>query len=129
MLGLGSEKNIFQISSEVKIYYFKKNYGYVVELLQQIDLTHLTQKHRYDLEYLFAESIYKTGEYKKALDQVLSLLNQNETERLCLLLAMIYEALGEKNKSKECYLKLIDQYPKSDYTVSAYIKSRILSRH
>ena len=129
MSGLGSEKNIFQISSEAKIYYFKKNYGYVIELLQHKNLTHLTQKHRYDLEYLLAESLYKAGEYKKAQNQVLSLLNQNETERLCFLLAMIYEALGKNNKSKEYYLKLINQYPKSDYTVSAYIKSHILSRH
>ena len=124
-----SEKNILQISNEAKRCFFKKNYGRVIELLQQRDLTHLTQKYRYDLEYLFAESLYKTGEYKKARDQVLSLLNQNETERLYFLLAMIYESLGKINTAKEYYLKLITQYPESDYAVSYHIKSRILVRH
>ena len=98
-------------------------------MLQHRDLTALTQQHRNDLEYLLTEALYQIGEYKKARDQVLSLLMQNETDRLCLLLAMIYESLGQNNNAKEYYLKLISQYPKSDYTASAQIKSRILGRH
>ena len=123
------EKNIFQISNEAKRCFINNNYGCVVELLQQRDMSRLTKQHQKDLEYLFAEALYKTGEYKKAQDQVLSLLMQNETDRLCLLLAMIYESLGQNNNAKEYYLKLISQYPKSDYTASAQIKSRILGRH
>ena len=60
---------------------------------------------------------------------MLSLLNQNETERLYFLLAMIYESLGDNNKAKEYYLNLITQYPESDYVTSAYIKLQILARH
>ena len=123
------EKNIFQISNEAKRCFINNNYGCVVELLQQRDMSRLTKQHQKDIKYLFAEALYKTGEYKKAQDQVLSLLMQNETDRLCLLLAMIYESLGQNNNAKEYYLKLISQYPKSDYTASAQIKSRILGRH
>ena len=126
---LYSEKNIFQIINEAKKYYLKKNYRYVIALLHNRDLTKLTQQNRHDLEYLLVEALYHTGDYKKARDQVLSLLKQNEMERLYLLLAMIYESLGENNKAKEYYLKLIDQYPKSDYVSSAQIKFRILGRH
>ena len=126
---LDPKKNIFQVSYEVKRYFIKKNYVYVIEMLQQRDLTGLTQQHRHDLEYLLTEALYQTGEYKKALDQVLSLLKQNETERLNFLLAMIYESLGENKKANEYYLKFIAQYPKSDYVASAKIKSRILGRH
>jgi len=123
------EKNIFQVSNEAKRCFINNNYGCVIELLQQRDMSRLTKQHQKDLEYLFAEALYKTGEYKKAQDQVLSLIMQNETDRLCLLLAMIYESLGQNNNAKEYYLKLISQYPKSDYTASAQIKSRILGRH
>ena len=126
---LDPKKNIFQVSYEVKRYFIKKNYVYVIEMLQQRDLTGLTQQHRHDLEYLLTEALYQTGEFKKARDQVLSLLKKNETERLYFLLAMTYESLGENNKAKEYYLKLISQYPKSDYATSAQIKSRILGRH
>ena len=126
---LDLEKNIFQISNEAKRCFINNNYGCVIELLKQRDMSRLTKQHQKDLEYLFAEALYKTGEYKKARDQVLSLLIQNETDRLCLLLAMIYESLGQNNNAKEYYLKLIFQYPKSDYTASAQIKSRILGRH
>ena len=126
---LDLEKNIFQVSNEAKRCFINNNYSCVVALLQKRDMSRLTKQHQKDLEYLFAEALYKTGEYRKARDQVLSLLMQNETDRLCLLLAMIYESLGQNNNAKEYYLKLIVQYPKSDYTASAQIKSRILGRH
>ena len=112
-----------------KKYYFKKNYRYVIELLLHRDLDMLSNQNRNDLEYLLAFAFYHTGEYKKAQEQVLSLLKQNQSDRLYLLLAMIYESLGENNIAKEHYLKLIAQFPNSDYIISARIKSRILGRH
>ena len=129
IMELISEKNISQISKEAKKYYFKKNYQYVIELLYQRDLDMLSEQNRSDLEYLLADAFYHTGEYKKALEQVLSLLKQNKSDRLYLLLSMIYESLGENNTAKEHYLKLIDQFPNSDYITSAKIKSRILGQH
>ena len=123
------DKNIYKIESIAKKYYFKKNYQYVIELLHQRDLKMLSEHKRSDLEYLLANAFYHSGEYKEALEQVLSLMNQKKSARLCLLLAMIYESLDESNTAKEHYLKLIDQFPDSDYIISAKIKSRILSQH
>jgi len=129
IMELLSEKNISQISKEAKKYYFKKNYRYVIELLYLRDLDVLSEQNRSDLEYLLADAFNHTGEYKKALEQVLSLLKQNKSDRLYLLLSMIYESLGENNTAKEHYLKLIDQFPNSDYITSAKIKARILGQH
>ncbi len=129
IMGFLSEKNISQISKEAKKYYFKKNYRYVIELLYLRDLDMLSEQNRSDLEYLLADAFYHIGEYKKALEQVLSLLKQNKSDRLYLLLSMIYESLGENNTAKENYLKLIDQFPNSDYITAATIKSRILGQH
>ena len=100
IMGLISEKNISHISKEAKKYYFKKNYRYVIELLYQRDLDVLSEQNRSDLEYLLADAFNHTGEYKKALEQVLSLLKQNKSDRLYLLLSMIYESLGKNNKAK-----------------------------
>lgn len=129
IIELLSEKNIYQIGKEAKKYYFKKNYRYVIELLYLRDLHMLSKPIQNDLEYLLADAFYHTGEYKKALEQVLSLLKQNKSDRLYLLLSMIYESLGENNIAKEHYLKLIDQFPNSDYITSAKIKARILGQH
>ena len=129
IMELLSEKNIYQISKEAKKYYFKKNYRYVIELLYLRDLDMLSKQNQNDLEYLLVYAFYHTGEYKKALEQVLSLLKQNKSDRLYLLLSMIYESLGENNIAKEHYLKLIDQFPNSDYITSAKIKARILGQH
>ena len=123
------EKNIYQIGSMAKKYYFKKNYRYVIELLLHRDLDMLSNQNRNDLEYLLAFAFYHTGEYKKAQEQVLSLLKQNKSDRLYILLAMIYESLGENNIAKEHYLKLIAYFPDSDYIISAKIKSKILGQH
>ena len=59
----------------------------------------------------------------------LNLLKDDETERLYLLLAMIYEALEQNNTARKYYQTLITQYPESDYAISAYIKSRILAQY
>ena len=123
------EKNIYQIGSMAKKYYLKKKYRNVIELLQHRDLDMLSNQNRSDLEYLLSFAFYHTGEYKKAQEQVLSLIKQNKSDRLYLLLAMIYESLGENNIAKEHYLKLIAHFPDSDYILSAKIKSKILGQH
>ena len=122
------EKNIYQIGLMAKKYYLKKNYGLVIELLQNRNLVLLSKHNRSDLEYLLADSFYRTGDYKKAEEKVLSLLKQNKSDRLYFLLAMICESLGEKNTANEHYLKLITHFPNSDYIISAKIKSRILGQ-
>ena len=123
---LDSEKSIFLVDSEAKKCYLRKNYIRVIKILQLRDLSILNQQNQYNLEYLLADALHQTGKYQTARDYVLSLLKHNETERLYFLLAMIYESLEQNDDAREYYLKLIEQYPESDYTVSAHIKSRIL---
>ena len=123
------DKNIYQIESMAKKYYIKKKYQHVIELLHPRNLDMLSEKNKSDLEYLLAVAYYHTGDYKKAQEQVLSLLKQNKSDRLYLLIAMIYESLRENNTAEEYYLKLIVQFPDSDYINSAKIKYRILGQH
>ena len=66
---------------------------------------------------------------KKAKTQTLSLLKNNESDELYLLIAMIYESLGDIKSAKDNYSKLILFYPESDYFISAKIKTRILNLH
>jgi Tfp pilus assembly protein PilF len=72
---------------------------------------------------------FRTGYLDKAQAQVLSLLKQNESDELYLLMAMIYESLGDIKSAKDNYIKLISLYPESDYFISAKIKTRILNQH
>ena len=84
---------------------------------------------RESLNYLLAMSYYRTGSFDKAKAKVLSLLKQNENDELYLLIAMIYESLGDIKSAKDNYIKLICLYPESDYFISAKIKTRILNQH
>ena len=108
--------------------YLQKNYKSVIVILKQVDLTQLPDNERHDLEYWLADAFYQTGEYSKAQEIVTSALEKNESDRLCLLLAMIYESQGNHKKAKKQYLNLVIQYPNSDYISSARIKFRILGQ-
>ena len=126
---LDSERNIFQISNEAKRFFLKKKYKRVIELINHTVLSGLSCQKRHDLEYLLIHALYQTGDYHKARDQVLSSLEHNETGELYFLLAIIYDAIGQTNVARKYYLKLINQYPESDYIASANIKIRILDQH
>ncbi len=108
--------------------YLQKNYRSVIAILEQVDLTQLADYERHDLEYWLADAFYQTGEYSKAQEIVTSALEKNENDHLSLLLAMIYESQGNHKKAKKQYLKLVTQYPKSDFFSSARIKFRILGQ-
>ena len=108
--------------------YLQKNYQSVIVILEQVDLTQLPDNERHDLEYWLADALYQTGEYSKAQEVATSTLEKNKIDRICLLLAMIYESQGNHKKAKKQYLKLVTQYPKSDFFSSARIKFRILGQ-
>ena len=108
--------------------YLQKNYQSVIAILEQVDLTQLADYERHDLEYWLADAFYQTGEYSKAQEIATSALEKNENDHLRLLLAMIYESQGNHKKAKKQYLKLVTQYPKSDFFSSARIKFRILGQ-
>ncbi len=108
--------------------YLQKNYQSVIAILEQVDLTRLSDYERHDLEYWLADAFYQTGEYSKAQEIATSALEKNENDHLSLLLALIYESQGNHKKAKKQYLKLVTQYPKSDFFSSARIKFRILGQ-
>jgi tetratricopeptide (TPR) repeat protein len=124
-----AEISIYQLKLAAEKSYLMKNYPNVIEMLHQRDLSMLSEKVRKDLIYLLADAYYQNGNYTKAQTQVISLLKQNESDKLYLLLAMIYESLGNNKNAKDNYQKLIAYYPDSDYFNSAKIKSRILVKH
>ena len=124
-----AEISIYQLKLAAEKSYLMKNYPNVIEMLHQRDLSMLSEKVRKDLIYLLADAYYQNGNYTKAQTQVISLLKQNESDKLYLLLAMIYESLGDNKNAKNNYQKLIAYYPNSDYFNSAKIKSRILVKH
>ena len=123
------EININQIKLAAEKSYFNNNYQHVIEILYQRDLSMLSKQNRESLNYLLAVAYYRTGYFDKAQAQTLSLLKQNESDELYLLMAMIYESLGDIKSAKDNYIKLISFYPESDYFISAKIKTRILNQH
>ncbi len=123
------EISINQIKLAAEKSYFNNNYQDVIEILYQRDLSMLSKRNRESLNYLLAVAYYRTGCFDKAKAKALSLLKQNESDGLYLLMAMIYESLGDIKNAKNNYIKLISLYPESDYFISAKIKTRILNQH
>ena len=123
------EISINQIKLAAEKSYFNNNYQHVIEILYQRDLSMLSKRNRESLNYLLAVAYYRTGYFDTAKAQVLSLLKQNESDKLYLLIAMIYESMGDIKNAKNNYIKLISFYPESDYFMSAKIKTRILNQH
>ena len=121
--------SINQIKLAAEKSYFNNNYQHVIEILYQRDLSMLSKQNRERLNYLLAAAYYQMGYFDKARAQALSLLKQNESDELYLLMAMIYESLGDIKSAKDNYIKLISFYPESDYFMSAKIKTRILNQH
>ena len=123
------EISINQIKLVAEKSYFNNNYQHVIEILYQRDLSMLSKRNRENLNYLLAAAYYRTGYFDKAKAQALSLLKQNKSDELYLLIAMIYESIGDMKNAKDNYIKLISFYPESDYFISAKIKTRILNQH
>ena len=123
------EISINQIKLAAEKSYLNNNYQHVIKILYQRDLSMLSKQNRESLNYLLAVAYCRTGYFDKAQAQALSLLKQNESDELYLLMAMIYESLGDIKSAKDNYMKLISFYPESDYFISAKIKTRILNQH
>ena len=119
--------SINQIKLAAEKSYFNNNYQHVIEILYQRDLSVLSKRNRESLNYLLAVAYYRTGYFDKAQAQTLSLIKQNESDELYLLMAMIYESIGDIKNAKDNYIKLISFYPESDYFISAKIKTRTLN--
>jgi len=105
-----------------------KNYQSIINMLGQSNFSQLGEKDRLELNYWLANAFFHTGMYPSAKDIILTNTKSSMDDSFQFLLGLIYEAQGKPNKAQETYLKLIYQFPKSEYTVSAQIKARILGR-
>jgi len=116
-----------QIKIMVDKSYFSKNYQNIINILDQQKLNSFSEKDHADLNYLLAESLYHTGKYLEAKDNIHNLLKEHQSDRLYFLLSRIYEAIGDIKSAKKSYIKLMTHYPDSDYFNSAKIKNNILN--
>ena len=116
-----------QIKIIVDRSYFSKNYQNIVNILDKQKLNLFSEKDHEDLNYLLAESLYHTGKYHEAKENIHILLKEHQSDRLYFLLSRIYEAIGDIQSAKDSYIKLMTYYPDSDYFNSAKIKNNILT--
>jgi len=104
------------------------NYQPIIDMISQIDLKQLDENDFLDFNYLLADALFQTGEYKAAENVILTNVPLTIDDRSHFLLAMTYESQGRINDARNEYLKFITQFPKSDYKVTALIKTRMLGR-
>ena len=119
--------NPIQIKSIVDKSYFSRDYQLIINILDQEKLNLFSKEDFIDLNYFLVESLYHTGQYHKAKEKIIVLLENNKSDRLYFLLSRIYESIGDIKSAKENYNKLMKYYPNSDYFKSAKIKTNILN--
>ena len=123
-----SINSIYQVKLLVGRLTMKVNYQTIIDLIGQIDFSHLNENDRLDLNYWLANAFLHTGKYTEAEDVILANMASTMDDRFYFLLAMIYESQGRIEKAQKEYLEFIKQFPKSDFKVTALIKARMLGR-
>ena len=124
-----SLNNIHQVKLLAGRLTMQINYQPIIDMISQIDFNQLGENDCLDLNYWLANAFLHTGKYTEAEDVIHTNMAFTKDDRFHFLLAMTYESQGRLKKAKKEYLKFINQYPKSDYKVSALIKARMLGRH
>ena len=104
------------------------NYLPIIDMISQIDFSQLDEHDCLELNYWLANAFLHTGQFTEAEDIILANRALRMDDRFHFLLAMTYEAQGKVKNAREEYLRFIKQFPKSDYTVTALIKARMLGR-
>tara|TARA_B100001029_G_scaffold93623_1_gene76831 strand:- start:1432 stop:2037 length:606 start_codon:yes stop_codon:yes gene_type:complete len=120
-------QNISNILRETQILYFKKKYNLVIQILQNINAKLITDEVKYDIDFLLADALYQTGEFQLAIKKAENILQYNSEDKIYFLLMIIYQSIGEKNKSIKFLNKLMNEFPYSDYITSANIKANTLN--
>ena len=122
-------ENKKQVFSDIANCILNKNYLAVIKMLDGTDLSRLSLNDRSDFEYRLADAFFKTGKLAKALDFTKVATNKFEEDRFYMLLAMVYEAQGNKKKARDIYQQIIRNYPNGNYFLTAKIKSRVLTHN
>ena len=123
-----SLNNINQVKLIASRLTMQTNYQLIIDIIGQINFSGVDNNDSLDLMYWLANALLYTGKYKEAEDVINANMPLATDDRFHFLLAMTYEVQGKKGKSWEEYVKLIKQFPQSDYKMAALIKSRILDR-
>jgi tol-pal system protein YbgF len=73
-------------------------------------------------QYWIGECSYAMGQYKKAIidfEKVFTFPKSNKNDAAQFKLGLCYMRLGDSQKAKEEFQRLLDVYPKSEYTKRA----------
>ena len=97
-------------------------------MLNQVDFSKLNQDDYLNLNYWLANALLNTGKYVEAERLIIKTIKNTSDDRFHFLLALTYDSQGEKKKANLELLKLINQFPQSDYKATALIKARMLGR-
>lgn len=124
-----SAENKKQIFLDIANCILNKNYLAVIKMLDGTDFSRLSFNDRSDFEYRLADAFFKTGKLAKALDITKVAMNKFKEDRFYMLLAMVYEAQGNKEKARGIYQQIIRDYPNGNYFLTAKIKSRVLTHN
>jgi len=123
-----SFNNIHQVKLLAAQLTMRSNYQHIIDMISKINFNQLDENDCLELNYWLANAFLHTGNFTEAEDVILTNMAFTVDDRFHFLLAMTYESQGRLKKAKKEYLKFINQYPKSDYKVSALIKTRMLGR-
>ena len=104
------------------------NYQPIIDMISQIDFSQLDENDCLDLNYWLANAFLHTGKYTEAENIIHTNMAFAQDDRFHFLMAMTYESQGKIKVAQEEYLKFINQFPNSDYKMTALIKARILGR-
>ena len=121
-------ENIYEVELLTGKLTLQNNYQSIIDILEKFDFSNLDENENVKLNYWFANAFFNIGEYKKSENIINEISRHLLDDQTCFLLAMIYEKKGEIIKAQREYWKFIDQFPDSDYKVTALIKARMLDR-
>tara|TARA_B100000315_G_scaffold234906_1_gene249322 strand:- start:87 stop:740 length:654 start_codon:yes stop_codon:yes gene_type:complete len=105
------------------------DYQPIIDMISQIDCNQLNENDCIDLNYWLANALLHVGKYREAENVIHATIPFTTDDRFQFLLAMNYESQGKIKEAQDEYLRFINKFPKSDYKVTALIKTRMLGRH
>tara|TARA_B100000945_G_C20419316_1_gene616916 strand:+ start:677 stop:1291 length:615 start_codon:yes stop_codon:yes gene_type:complete len=109
--------------------YLNENYLNIIKMIDKSDITNLNINEQNNLKYLLADAYFKVGNYNNSIKIITDVLKQYPEDRFYILHGMILEYKGERKNAKKQYNKIITDYKKSEYYLTAKIKYQVLSRN
>ena len=95
-----------------------RNYKGAIELFESLIASDANNSLSDNAQYWIGESHYALGQYRKAVidfEKVFTFPKSNKNPDAQFKLGLCYVRLGESNKAREEFQRLLDVYPDSDY--------------